>query len=179
MKKSKQLHQKQRKVITAHYFFIESSTKSKSRRDGASQSHENKMEEKKRTEQMQPRVLDIKDVRFTYISCGKAHAIAITEDGTPYCWGRNQEGQLGIIGAMQIDTPQKMTAMEGRFITMSACGDNHSLILTRFGEVFSFGQDESGKLGRTQMSEGESLTELKREFQPRMIPVNKYAIKII
>ena len=66
-----------------------------------------------------------------------------------------------------------MTAMEGRVITMSACGDNHSLILTKFGEVFSFGQDESGKLGRTEMTEGEALNELKREFQPRMISVRK------
>ena len=118
-----------------------------------------------------PIQLNIQNTKFTYIACGRYHTMAVTTDGAVYCWGKNTEGQLGLLGGGNIEEPVKLVIMEGIFCKMVACGENHSLILSMAGEVYSCGQDENGKLGHTLMMPGEKLTDLKCEFQPRKIIV--------
>jgi len=124
-----------------------------------------------RLEQVEPSVLHLEGIKFTYVSCGRYHTMAITGEGAVFCWGRNKEGQLGLLGGGNVMTPMPLTFMEGITCTMVACGDTHSLLLTAHGDVFSCGQDENGKLGHTLMMPGEKINELKCEFQPRRIAV--------
>ena len=118
-----------------------------------------------------PIQMNIQNTKFTYISCGRYHTMGVTTDGAVYCWGKNTEGQLGLLGGGRIEEPVKLEIMEGIFCNMVACGENHALILSMAGEVYSCGQDENGKLGHTLMMPGEKLTDLKCEFQPRKIIV--------
>ena len=124
-----------------------------------------------RKEQYVPVLLDVQNVRFAYVSCGRCHTMALTTDGAVYCWGKNTEGQLGLLGGVDVVVPTKLDILEGVFCKMVACGRNHSLILSTAGDVYSCGRDENGKLGHTLMMPGEKLTDLKCEFQPRKITV--------
>lgn len=98
--------------------------------------------------------------------------MAVTTDGSIYCWGKNSEGQLGLLGGGNVEVPKKLANLEGVFCKMVACGNNHSLILSNAGDVYSCGRDENGKLGHTLIMPGEKLTDLKCEFQPRKIAVS-------
>ena len=113
---------------------------------------------------------DLKSVM--YVSCGKKHTMIITSDDAIIGWGRNKEGQLGILGRQYIERPTPIIAMEGIPVIMAACGDTHSLIMTTAGDVYACGQDDSGKLGFTQMIEGLHNTKLKCEVLPRKVNVN-------
>jgi alpha-tubulin suppressor-like RCC1 family protein len=102
--------------------------------------------------------------------------MAVSTDGAVYCWGKNTEGQLGLLGGGDMLEPTKLAILEGIFCKMVACGSNHSLILSTAGDVYSCGRDENGKLGHTLMMPGEKLTDLKCEFQPRRIAVHCFVI---
>jgi alpha-tubulin suppressor-like RCC1 family protein len=47
-------------------------------------------------------VADLKDIRVTQISLGKAHAVALTSKGHVYTFGINNKGQCGRDFAAQI-----------------------------------------------------------------------------
>lgn len=122
-------------------------------------------------EQSVPSLLDVQGTKFTYVSCGRYHTMAVSVDGSVYCWGKNTEGQLGLLGGGDVEKPMRISILEGIFCKMVACGNNHSLILSTAGDVYSCGRDENGKLGHTLMMPGEKLTDLKCEFQPRKVGV--------
>jgi len=88
------------------------------------------------------------------VACGGNHALILrlTDSSTPelFSWGQNGEGQCGVgtIGvllqparvmlpdALLRDTPKRI-----------ACGMSHSVILSRGGRVYTFGDGSQGQLG--------------------------------
>ena len=62
----------------------------------------------------------------------------------------------------------------------SACGENHSLVLTETGDVYAFGLNDYGKLGihtihiseKVESPDPDKAGALKLELQPRPISVN-------
>jgi alpha-tubulin suppressor-like RCC1 family protein len=50
------------------------------------------------------------DLSFRALSAGRGFTCAIGSDGTPYCWGRNTNGQLGIGDAGQRSVPTPVAA---------------------------------------------------------------------
>ena len=45
------------------------------------------------------------------------------------------------------DSPKLITMMQGKNPIAAACGEDFSAILTEIGEIYAFGNGESGKLG--------------------------------
>jgi hypothetical protein len=77
---------------------------------------------------------------------GSSHACVLSDDGSAYCWGRNESGQLGIGAAGEgSDTP---IAVAGgiRFTEVSA-GAAHSCGLATDGVAYCWGLDTDGQLG--------------------------------
>jgi alpha-tubulin suppressor-like RCC1 family protein len=76
---------------------------------------------------------------------GYDHTCALLADGTAYCWGRNEYGQLG--DGTQTDrflpTP---VATSLRFTAISA-GYGHTCALTSDGSAYCWGANRSGELG--------------------------------
>ena len=51
------------------------------------------------------------DLRLTMISAGDYHTCGVTTDGAVYCWGGNNEGQLGIGTTKGKNEPVRVSAV--------------------------------------------------------------------
>ncbi len=77
------------------------------------------------------------------VSAGTSHACAINMDGELYCWGRNDEGQLGDDTGIDQQRPTRVPLPEGetvqpRYATVSA-GTNVSCAVTDDGSLYCWG----------------------------------------
>jgi alpha-tubulin suppressor-like RCC1 family protein len=101
------------------------------------------------------------------------HALALSSDGTVYAWGSNSYGQLAQDPAKlpKSSLPVAVPFSPPQRIRTIACGAQHSLAISTAGELFTFGLDGDGQLGRTgtrhiplrvQTSTGVNLQEVVR-----------------
>ena len=76
------------------------------------------------------------------------HTLALTADGQVYAWGRNTYGQLGNgrFGLESKETGPVRIAGLADIVAISA-GWDHSLALTRSGQVYAWGSRSHGQLG--------------------------------
>ncbi|XP_053477988.1 probable E3 ubiquitin-protein ligase HERC6 isoform X1 [Ictalurus furcatus] len=84
------------------------------------------------------------------VACGQDHSLALCDSGQVFSWGAGGEGQLGQRNSVakcpkpvpvQIQLPFQIPVVQ------VACGNFHSLALTKGGEVLSWGQNKYGQLG--------------------------------
>ena len=83
--------------------------------------------------------------------------MVLTNMGEIYCFGGGSCGQLGFgnISAMPLDVdscpfmpvPKKIDSLQNQFIVQLACGDSHSMALTKEGVIFAWGEATYGQLG--------------------------------
>lgn len=81
------------------------------------------------------------------IACGEAHNAAITDDGLVYTWGSGSFGRLGHGDEQDQYAPKLIDALVRTPIAMVACGAFHTALVTRTGELYTFGGGQYGKLG--------------------------------
>jgi alpha-tubulin suppressor-like RCC1 family protein len=88
------------------------------------------------------------------LALGLQHTCALLDNGSVKCWGRNQEGQLGIGNTVNRgDDPGEMAALPavnlgtGRTATAITAGQYHSCALLDDGSVKCWGQNTYGQLG--------------------------------
>lgn len=84
-------------------------------------------------------------VPLAEIAAGLSHTCAVSTDGTAYCWGRNDRGQLGDGTFTSRATPVRV-ARALRFREVRA-GSWHSCGITRSGEAWCWGANDAGQLG--------------------------------
>ncbi|ODN05802.1 RCC1 and BTB domain-containing protein 1 [Orchesella cincta] len=76
------------------------------------------------------------------------HVIAFTQDGSVYAFGHNGFCQLGLGTSCQTHVPALVCGgLTGKKVIEVACGSHHTLALTSDGEVYAFGQNNSGQVG--------------------------------
>jgi alpha-tubulin suppressor-like RCC1 family protein len=88
---------------------------------------------------------------FTQIAAGGfniGHTCALTADGTAYCWGDNEDGQLGI-GSTDLDAHPIPAEVAGNivFASVTAGLGSHSCGRTAAGAAYCWGADVFGALG--------------------------------
>ncbi|XP_034107035.1 probable E3 ubiquitin-protein ligase HERC4 isoform X1 [Drosophila albomicans] len=90
------------------------------------------------------------DSSVVQIACGHGHTLFLTTSGKVYACGSNDYSQLGH------DLPTKRPRMcpfleipelQDYVISQIACGSRHSMALTDWGQVLSWGGNELGQLG--------------------------------
>jgi len=88
--------------------------------------------------------------RVRSIAAGVGHVLALTTDGDVFSWGWNGEGQLGCgtgVSASHLYSPFLVPALQGEQVEKVAAGRVHSVALLKSGEVATWGNAESGRLG--------------------------------
>jgi len=64
-----------------------------------------------------------------------------------YAWGRGEDGQIGCGDTSDNHQPLLIQALLDKEITHICCGSGHTLVLSRSGEVYSWGRGDDGRLG--------------------------------
>lgn len=69
-----------------------------------------------------------------------------------FAWGSTVHGELGLGGIEdeQILAPRLLEWVAADVVVEVACGDNHTLLLTKDGKVYSCGNNDYGQLGHEQ-----------------------------
>jgi len=96
-----------------------------------------------------PRPLESMHRRHVHqVACGAAHMIALTTARDVFTWGSNQYGQLGHgdPGTYSL-IPKQVRVMSGLDVKQLAAGENHSCVLTSFGDIYTWGRGDYGQLG--------------------------------
>lgn len=99
------------------------------------------------------------DISWISISAGGYHSAAIKRDGSLYCWGRNDDGQLGDNSQTSKNIPTlvyadntSLTAFRGYEINLAqwknvSCGENHTTAVKLNGSVWAWGDNSNRQLG--------------------------------
>ena len=82
-----------------------------------------------------------------HVACGVNFTVAVDGRGAVYSWGIGVFGNLGHGDTRDRSTPTRIEAFRGHHVVMVACGAKHTLALARYGEVYSFGHGDNGRLG--------------------------------
>lgn len=82
---------------------------------------------------------------FTTLTNGATHTCALTPEGVPYCWGRNEDGQLGD-GTRQTRAAPVKVATDLQFTDLTA-GLGHTCGLTTSGAAYCWGSNAQRQLG--------------------------------
>lgn len=87
-------------------------------------------------------------VTFTDVGAGEQHFCAVAGDGRAFCWGGNDDGQVGNgASGSDVRTPAPVQAPVGVLFAAVAGGVGHSCAATTDGRVFCWGYNEDGELG--------------------------------
>jgi len=84
---------------------------------------------------------------FCKISVGLAHTCGLRNDGLIYCWGRNNEGQLGDNTTTNRSTP--VAVCGGISFCDVVCGYTKTVALKSDGLYYAWGDNTNGGLGIT------------------------------
>jgi alpha-tubulin suppressor-like RCC1 family protein len=79
------------------------------------------------------------------VSVGTYHSCAVTESGSAYCWGNNENGRLGDGTSYSQSTPVPVSGLSNA-VAVTA-GRWHSCARTASGQVFCWGNNTYGQLG--------------------------------
>ncbi|CAK9078471.1 unnamed protein product [Durusdinium trenchii] len=103
-----------------------------------------------------------KQVKICQIAGGDGHTAAVTVHGKLYSWGASACGQLGhcdtahmpkdVEGYPYQPVPLLVSSLQDVCIVQIACGDAHTVALSREGLLYSWGGGGCGQLGHSETS---------------------------
>jgi hypothetical protein len=86
-------------------------------------------------------------VHVTHISAGRAHSLALTQEGAVYTWGCGKDGKLGHSGTEAEWLPRRVSSLLSVQVIQASCGRDYTSCTTDVGWLFSWGKGQDGKLG--------------------------------
>ncbi|NCU42106.1 MAG: hypothetical protein EOM19_05325, partial [Candidatus Moranbacteria bacterium] len=85
------------------------------------------------------------------VASGDSHTCALKTDGTVWCWGRNNYGQLGDNTTTDRYTPVQVLGVEGNGflegVSQISAGDTYTCALKTDGTVWCWGRNNNGQFG--------------------------------
>jgi alpha-tubulin suppressor-like RCC1 family protein len=90
-------------------------------------------------------------------AAGARFTLALSASDQLYAFGSNEYGQLGVASGSGMSGPNptpQLLALPGAVgrVAQLAAGSTHSLVLTSTGELYTFGENQFGQLGRSANS---------------------------
>mmetsp|Transcript_12295 Transcript_12295/g.23892 ORF Transcript_12295/g.23892 Transcript_12295/m.23892 type:complete len:561 (-) Transcript_12295:219-1901(-) len=64
-----------------------------------------------------------------------------------YAWGRGEDGQLGLGDACDQFKPRLIESLSEKEVSSVVCGSGHTVVLSKDGEVYTWGRGDDGRLG--------------------------------
>ena len=101
------------------------------------------------------------------------HNLAVTRSGWTYAWGRNSYGQLGTGDTRDQNVPTKVKNSHSYRFVIARTGGSHSLALSAWGEVYSWGSGASGQLGQDMEGLGTRSTNPRMSLEPILVEALK------
>ncbi len=83
--------------------------------------------------------------RVVSIAAGRNHTCAVRADGTAWCWGKNDRGQLGHGGLDEARTPVRVELPAA--VRAVVAGDAHTCAMGERGDVYCWGDNRHSELG--------------------------------
>lgn len=84
---------------------------------------------------------------FATVSAGGFHTCALDTSGSGWCWGENQNGQLGNADTAGTDRPEPASVAGSHTLAGVASGGHHSCALDTNGTAWCWGWYYQGRLG--------------------------------
>ncbi|PAV60710.1 hypothetical protein WR25_02916 isoform A [Diploscapter pachys] len=94
-----------------------------------------------------------RDVKIASLSCGNFHTVMLSADGKVFTMGSNCHGQLGVGDLKGRSEPQLVVLDTESQVVQVAAGNNHTVIRTTDGTVYTFGAHSKGQLARGPFDE--------------------------
>ncbi|XP_054026823.1 regulator of chromosome condensation [Dryobates pubescens] len=123
--------------------------------------------------EMRPGLVELQE-KVVQVSAGDSHTAALTEDGRVFVWGsfRDNNGVIGLLEPMQtssVPVPLQLPVP----VVKVASGNDHLVMLTVDGDLFTCGCGEQGQLGRVPevFANRGGRKGLQRLLQPQQVPV--------
>jgi len=102
-------------------------------------------------QQNSPIAVNITPNNFSSISAGETHSCGILADGSAYCWGGGDNGELGYGGTANQNSPVAVNITPNNFTSISAgvniLGEGHSCGILADGSAYCWGAGSRGRLG--------------------------------
>jgi E3 ubiquitin-protein ligase HERC2 len=117
------------------------------------------------------------------ISCGEAHSLALTNNGTVYSWGFGSNGQLGLgfcedsfepgtgLTKSRIFTPHLVKGLDDEKIIDIKCGKTFSMFINDKNELFACGVNDLNQLGINEPFSKEHLHNKETPCYDFVIPI--------
>jgi alpha-tubulin suppressor-like RCC1 family protein len=80
------------------------------------------------------------------VACGYSHTAAIKTDGTLWCWGSNNVGQLGDNSITNRSSPVQTVTFANNWKQVT-CGNSSTYAIKNDGTLWSWGYNNNGQLG--------------------------------
>lgn len=122
--------------------------------------------------QVSPRLVELPyKSPIIQLSASKYHTIALNAKGECFVWGFGKGGRLGTGSEFDRIEPTRLDSLESTPIQKVAAGENHTLVLSRTGQVFSWGSNSFGQLGHP----GKSNSSLSR-LTPKRVDAFRFQV---
>jgi alpha-tubulin suppressor-like RCC1 family protein len=92
------------------------------------------------------------------LTLGYSNSCAIVDTGAIYCWGRNNQGQLGVGNLTDQNYPTKVSLPNGRYALAIEAGDYHVCAILDDYSIKCWGQNTFGQLGNGNIDDKNSPT---------------------
>jgi alpha-tubulin suppressor-like RCC1 family protein len=120
-------------------------------------------------------IMDLWEVKCKAIAAGEAHSVALMENNQIYSWGDDEKGQLGRPSFPKgSPRPITMAVNPATIFTSLAAGGAHNLVLDSDGNIYSWGSNEHGQLGREGDPKVAQLVSLPGGIKCKAIAAGRY-----
>ena len=96
---------------------------------------------------------------MSQVTCGAEHTCGRNASGNAFCWGRNDQGQLGVGSRLDTITPASVR-MSGFALLDIDAGTSHTCAVGNTGAVYCWGRGTEGQLGTGMLDNAPMPTEV-------------------
>lgn len=104
------------------------------------------------------------------VAAGVAHTCALLQGGRVFCWGGNENSQLGDGTAEDRLTPVEVSGLAANVLSLNA-GGYHTCVLVTGNRPLCWGRDSDGQLGAGALTQSATLVPL-AEARPATLVIN-------